>query len=191
MANIVALRGYVGRDYKRAYPSRDEFADWLYPHHVLVVAQYAREIAARHGVDPDLCEAAALLHDFADAYISRKSENHEAVSLDRARTALQVCGYDETVISKIVDDALRYHSCRGSDRPKSDEGKVLATADALAHFLTDFYPFIVGQWSRRPLEEVRSWVREKIERDYHTKIFYDDERAKVAETYQLLKKQFA
>ena len=94
-------------------------------------------------------------------------------------------------VHRLVDDALRFHSCHGEDRPQSDEGKVLATADARAHFQSDFYAYMQDHvFKDRGTEAFKHWAAEKIERDYHVKIFYDDQRAVVAPTYKKLQKQF-
>ena len=191
MAKISSLRKMVAELYGRQVPGRDIWSEWLYENHVLVVARFAREIAARHGIDPDLCETAALLHDLGDALTSRHDLMHEQISLDKAEELLVAASYDESTVRRLVDDALRYHSCHGDERPQSDEGKVLATADACAHFLTDFYPRMQELIFRgRGAETFRSWAAEKIERDYNTKIFYHDERDLVKPAYEKYRKLY-
>lgn len=191
MDSIEKVRSAVAALYGRQTSAQDVWAGWLYDNHVLVVAKYTREVAERHHVDPDLCEAAALLHDIADALTSRHDPAHGQLSLDKAEELLLAAGYDDETVRRLVDDALRYHSCHGDERPQSDEGKVLATADALAHFLTDFYAVMQDfVFKERGIEVFRHWAAEKIERDYHIKIFYDDERAMVTPTYEKLKQLF-
>lgn len=189
---IEKVRMAVAELYGQHNPARAVWADWLYENHVLIVAKFAREVAERHGVDADTCEAAALLHDLGDAVTSRHDPAHGWVSLDRAEELLVAAGYDEITIRRLVDDALRYHSCHGDECPQSDEGKVLATADALAHFLTDFYPYMQECVLKdRGVEAFRRWAAEKIERDYHIKIFYDDERARVKSAYEKYRQLFS
>lgn len=188
MESIENVRGAVAALYGQRLPNRDIWSEWLYDNHVLVVAKFAREVAERHGVNPDTCEAVALLHDLGDALTSRHNPGHEQLSLRKAEELLRTAGYDERTVRRLVDDALRYHSCHSDERPKSDEGKVLATADALAHLLTDFYSYMrdVVFKERGPVEFQR-WVAEKIERDYYAKIFYDHERTMAAPAYEKLK----
>lgn len=189
---IEKVRLAVADLYERRVPGRDIWSEWLYENHVLVVARFAREVAERQGVDPDLCEAAALLHDLADAVTSRYDPEHGQISLNEAEKVLVAAGYDANTVRRIVDDALRYHSCHGDERPQSDEGKVLATADALAHFLTDFYPYMQKNvFKDRGAEAFRRWAAEKIERDYHVKIFYDGERARVKPAYEKYRQLFS
>jgi putative nucleotidyltransferase with HDIG domain len=191
MGHIESIRTEVAKLYGQRTQAQDIWTDWIYPNHTLVVAKYAREVAERHGIDADMCEAVALLHDIGDAVTSRHDPAHGQVSLEKAEELLVAAGYDEQMVRRLVDDALRYHSCHGDDRPQSDEGKVLATADALAHFLTDFYAFMQDNvFKDRGVEVFRGWAAEKIERDYRVKIFYDDERLAVASTYEKLRKLF-
>lgn len=185
MNAIEKVRATVAELYSKLPPNHDAWSDWLYDNHVLVVAKYAREVAERHGVDPDLCEAAALLHDLGDAVTSRHDPAHERVSLSRAEEVLVAAGYDNATVRRLVDDALRYHSCHGDERPQSDEGKVLATADAMAHFLTDFYEFMEKcVFDDRGTRFFNRWSSEKVERDYRVKIFYEEERAMVTPAYK-------
>lgn len=188
MKPIEKVRGAVAALYEQQLPNRDIWSEWLYDNHVLVVAKFAREVAERHGADPDTCEAVALLHDLGDALTSRHDPGHEQLSLRKAEELLHAAGYDEQTVRRLVDDALRFHSCHGAERPKSEEGKVLATADALAHFLTDFYAYMRDVvFKDRGPEAFKRWVAEKIERDYHAKIFYDHERTMVTPTYEKVK----
>lgn len=189
---IETTRTQIAELYGRHTPTCDVWSGWLYDNHVLIVAKYAREVAERHNVDPDLCETAALLHDLGDTVTSRHDPAHAQISLDKAEELLVAAGYDESTIRRLVDDALRYHSCHGDKHPQSDEGKVLATADAMAHFLTDFYPYMQENvFKDRSDEAFRRWAAEKIERDYHIKIFYDDERARVKPAYEKYRQLFS
>lgn len=106
-----------------------------------MVANYATNLAKGFKANEEYSRAAALLRDIADTKMSRFSEQHEGESLNIARQLLKECGYDDDEISLIVDDAVKYHSCKDNTLPKSLEGRVLATADALAHLQTDFYNF--------------------------------------------------
>lgn len=175
-------------EYLAQYPEREQWADWLWPNHVLVVTRFAGELAQKYGANEELAKAAALLHDCADFKMSRFAEGHDSESISLARGILQDSGYNETEIAVVVDDAIRLHSCYGDDRPTTLEGKVLATADALAHFKTDFY--IHAAWSfgkDRTLESLQSWALKKIDRDRDAKIHFEDERAAVANDHAVLR----
>lgn len=192
MGNIEQVRIKVQQLYGQKDPQRDEWADWLYENHVLVVANYARDLAAKYGADAQLSEAAALLHDIADIRMARANPQHEQTSLDIARQILTETGFSTDEISLVVDDAIRWHSCHDGHKPKSKEGLVLATADSLAHLKTDFYVYAAWAFGRtRSLEELKDWVLQKIERDLYAKISFDEERESARPDYECMKLLFS
>ena len=110
--------------YEAKHPTRTDWADWLYQHHVFIVADYANRLARQYGADSELVIAASILHDIADAVMSRFHENHATESLTIARALLQESGFSNKEISIIVDDAIAKHSCYDGDQSMSLEGKV-------------------------------------------------------------------
>lgn len=193
MERLKKLEEKVKSLYQQKDPNRDEWADWLADNHVFVVADYATELARKHDADEELARAAALLHDIADVRMERKNEKHEEESLKLARDLMQEAGYSDDEIKLVVDDAIRFHSCHGDERPDSVEGKILSTADSMAHLKTDFY--IYATWAfgydHRALEEVKAWVLKKIERDLNNKTFFDDVRQELVPDYERIKELFS
>lgn len=189
MEKIEKLRDLVRDAYERHLPTADPWSDWLYENHVLVVARYAVELAQRRGANVELSEAAALLHDLADFKMERVNPNHEAESLRLAREFMEQAGYGEEIIALVVDDAVKFHSCHGDDRPKSIEGLVLATADAFGHLKTNFYFFAAWFFGKdgRTLEQFREWSLKKLDRDLYNKISFEDEREATRADYEKLK----
>ena len=178
--------------YTNKDPGRDEWTDWLYDNHVLVVAMYARKLAKKYGANEDLSEAAALLHDIADAKMARIDPNHEEASLEIARRIMTVVGFSAEEIALVVDDAIRYHSCYDGKKPNSKEGLILATADSLAHLKTDFYVFAAWAFGKtRTLDELKEWAIKKIDRDLYAKISFDDEREDARADYNSIKEFFS
>lgn len=179
--------------YQQKDPARDEWADWLADNHVFVVADYATELAQKHGANKELARAAALLHDIADVKMKREDSGHETESLKIARNLMQDTGYNDDEIKLVVDDAIRYHSCHGDERPESIEGKILSTADSMAHLKTDFY--IYAAWAfgydHRTLETVKAWALKKIERDLNNKMFFDEIRQELVPDYERIKELFS
>lgn len=193
MARLEDLWQKVESLYNQKLESRDDWADWLYPNHVVVVTNNAKAIAEKKGANVELAQVAALLHDVADFKMNRMDPGHEEESLKVAREVMQAHGYTEEEIALVVDDAIRYHSCHGDERPKSKEGLVLATADSLAHLQTNFYVFASWSFGRlgRNLEDLVSWVLTKIERDLNNKISFDDIREEARPDYEMIKELFS
>ncbi|HSX16888.1 MAG TPA: HD domain-containing protein [Patescibacteria group bacterium] len=192
MARLDDLWRKVESLYSEKLETREDWADWLYPNHVVVVARSAKSIAERKGANVELSQVAALLHDVADIKMKRADPGHEAESLKTARELMQAHGYTTDEISLVVDDAIRYHSCHGDERPKSVEGLVLATADSLAHLQTNFYVHAAWEFGKsgRNLEKLTAWTLEKIEGDLHNKIAFDDIREEARPDYEMIKELF-
>lgn len=192
MARLDDLWRKVESLYNEKLSTRDDWTEWLYPNHVVVVAHNAKRIAEQKGADSELSQVAALLHDIADIKMGRVSAGHAEESLKIARELMKQHAYTADEISLVVDDAIRYHSCHGEERPKSIEGLVLATADSLAHLQTSFY--IHATWdfgkSGRSLENLTSWALKKIESDLNRKISFDDIREEARADYEMLKDLF-
>jgi putative nucleotidyltransferase with HDIG domain len=187
MTRIEQLESLVRDLYEAKSDQRNDWADWLYENHVFWVADKAVEIAESHNVNPEYARAAAMLHDIADAVISRRLEDHEPKSLEIARDLLKKADFTDAEIVLIVDDAIRYHSCRGDEKPTSQEGLVLATADAMAHFQTEFFLHAFADAGLNDYAQRKEWAREKIEKDFHKKIFFESERESVRPQYETLK----
>lgn len=155
---------------ERAYLDCIEpFGQWVWKNHVPIVVARTEELAKIHGANEDLAVAGALLHDFGDAFIYRHAEAHEEISMQKATEVLKEADYSEIEISRILNEVIKPHSCRNGHLPESLEGKVMATADALAHLTTDFY--VQFTWLHIPenktYDEFLEWVTEKLDRDFH------------------------
>lgn len=193
MSRLDNLWKQVESFYSDKLDGREDWADWLYPNHVVIVTRNAKRIAELKGANVELSQVAALLHDVADFKMKRANPNHEEESLKTAREVMQQNGYSEDEIKLVVDDAIRYHSCHGNERPKSKEGLVLATADSLAHLQTNFYLFAVWEFGKsgRSLDDLKEWVLKKIERDLNNKILFDDIREEARPDYEMIKNLFS
>ena len=189
MTRIEKLKQEVIRLYQKKSPNRADWADWLSKNHVFKVSSIAKDFAERQGVNPELAEAAGMLHDIADSEMSRDNVKHEQRSLELARDLQKKTGFNDQEIKVVVDDAIKFHSCIGKEKPKSSVGQIMATADAFAHLTTDFYLF--GLWStgeKQSFEKSKKWALNKIERDFHSKILYKEIKSEAEPYYYVLKK---
>jgi putative nucleotidyltransferase with HDIG domain len=187
------MQGLVTALYEAHDPARADWADWLGEHHVFLVADYATDLARRFGADEELARAGGLLHDIADTKMSRFADNHEETSLAMARELMQQAGFNDDEVRRTADDAIRFHSCHDGRVPEGLEGKVLATADAKAHLLSDFYLFAAWAMGKegKTLDEVKQYVLKKIDRDFNDKIIFDEVRAECTVAYNALKTVFS
>jgi HD superfamily phosphodiesterase len=192
MTRIKNLEAKIRQLYESRDPNRADWADWLYDEHVFIVADNAVILAEKYGANAEYSSAAAMLHDIADATMSRFAESHEQASLDISRQLLEECNYTPEEIALIVDDAIKYHSCHDGNIPSSTEGKVLATADSIAHLATNFYELATAALKgEKTSEQINEWVLKKLDRDFHNKILFEDVKDEVHSNYELLKKQYS
>ena len=192
MTKLDKLEEAVKKLYEAKNPERDGWADWMVDNHVFLVADYATDLANRFGANTDLARAGALLHDIADCKLARMDPGHEAESLKIARELMVQSGYTKEEISLVADDAIRYHSCHDGKSPESIEGKILATADSMAHLKTGFY--IHAAWAfgkTKTLQQLKEWVLKKIERDLNDKVFFDEVREELRPDYEIIKNLFS
>jgi aromatic ring-opening dioxygenase catalytic subunit (LigB family) len=192
MEKLDALRQAVEKLYTQGNPGADVWVYWAYPNHVLVVADLAEKIAKAHDANVTFAVAGALLHDIADAVMARKSENHEAESLKLAGQLLQETGFSAEDTGFILHEIIEPHSCKDL-MPTKLEGKVVATADGAAHFLTDFYPHFCWQHygPKDDYQVFKDWMLQKMEKDFTKKLFFEDIKQEVAPHYEALKLVFA
>jgi uncharacterized protein len=189
MPNLNKLSDLVLSTYKQ---SDQDFGQWMIENHVPIVAKQAQILSDRFGADANIAVAGAWLHDFGDAFVHRFDEKHEQISQKEARQALVHASYSPSQIEQVLTEVIAPHSCRDGNLPFTLEGKVMATADALAHLTTDFY--LQFTWMHLPenmnYQQFLKWVSEKLERDFHRKIFFDEVRAEVIHRYESLKEVF-
>lgn len=166
---------------------------WMWQNHVQWVADKARKLAEKYGADTEKTYCAALLHDLADCQYERGHEDFDSWAETKGKEVLVSARFSEDAAREIIAVIIRPHSCRPGNLPTTLEGKVPATADAMFHLQTSFFPLL--SYMHRPkrtktYEEWQEWFNEKIERDYGPKIFFEDERDEVRKDYEALKRVF-
>lgn len=193
MDRLERLSEKVHALYESKRPERAEWADWLYANHVFAVATKAGEVAASLGADGELAQVAGMLHDIADAVMSRENPNHAAGSAKLATDMMREAGFTDSEIKIVVEDAMALHGCHDGRLPQTPEGRALATADGAIHLTTDFYDYAweMSQADHESTQEFKDWALPKIERDYRTKILIDEVRREVAGAYERRKAAIA
>ncbi len=179
---------------QQAYASSEQdFAQWMWQHHVPVVAAKALELSKEYSADADLAVAGAWLHDFGDVFVDRFDSKYAEITEREVKKILSAAGYTKTDIKRVILEVIAPHSCNDGHLPKTVEGKVLATADALAHLNTDFY--LQFAWKHLPenktYDEFRQWATQKIDRDFRVKIQFEDIQDELIGRYLSLRDVFA
>ncbi len=144
-----------------------EESDWKY--HMLPVIKYTKKLAKIYHVNEELAELAALLHDIGRVDI-KHDEDHHIVGIPIAEEILKKFDYSDKVI-KEVKHVVASHRTNKGPKPKTMVAKIVANADAMAHF--DILPvFFWWRKSRKgyTFEETLNWVNNKIINDWKIKI---------------------
>lgn len=128
--------------------------------HVERVRAIALEIAKSYeGVDVEALEVAALLHDIARNGV--RSGDHALRSAEVARRILELAGWPEERIDKVVD-AILAHSYSAGREPTTLEGEILSDADkidalgAIGVARALMYGGAIGRGLEETLEHMRS-----------------------------------
>lgn len=163
--------------------------------HVLLVEKYSHEIYRKEKNGRlDLILAGALTHDISDAVVYRHSKDSDLVGEDFQLRLMLESGYSKDEVSFVKKEITDVHSCRDIF-PSKIEGKIVASADAMAHLNSDFY--LRFCWDHMPkgkvetLQDYKNWVLSKIERDYNNKIFFDWLKKDMKDNYISLKRIFS
>ncbi len=172
--------------------SNEGVAKWLYKSHVLIVANYAKQIAEKNKANSELCILGALFHDIARCWGVFDEPQLMNESLVKAKELMQENNYSEKEI-QTVKEIILTHSCN-EEMPETVEEKVLASADALAHFMTDFYlDLIFFKWIEpaEKMETFKPWVLKKIDRDFNKKIFFKEFKELARKRFEALQTLFS
>lgn len=153
--------------------------------HIKSVVDYSKAMSVKYGADLEVVWLGALLHDIARL---EDKEPHEEFGSQMAYDLLIKNGFDQELAAKVRDIVLS-HRCT-KYLPQTIEQKIVASADAMAHFLRPFYIW-VNRYPKRTFDETLSRNFNKIERDYNEKIFFADEKKLVEANYLTLKDWFS
>lgn len=161
-----------------------EFYRWFWEIHVKQVIEFSKQMAVKYGADLEVVWLAAILHDIARL---EDLEPHDEIGSKKAYEILIKKGFDSKLAHE-VEITILTHRCK-KYAPETLEQKIVATADAMAHFIPPFY-FWIGKYSNKDFADVLEKNRKKIERDYNEKIFFEDEKKLVELQYGVLKSWF-
>jgi len=174
-------------------PETKSMGLWMWHNHVQWVADKTRQLSNKYNANEEMAVSAALLHDLADSRYDRDDSLFDKWSEEKAFEVLKEADFTEEEAEEIVEIIIRPHSCRPGKLPTTPEGKVLATADAIFHLQTSFFTALCYQnrpSSIKSLEAWQTWCEEKIEKNYNSKIFFEDEKAEVTADYEALGRVF-
>lgn len=159
-----------------------EFYGLFWNIHIKPVIEYSKQMAEKYGADKEAVWIGAILHDIARL---TDEEPHDEIGSEKAYQMLVERGFDNELTEKAKSIILT-HRCRKYP-PEKLEQKIVASADAMAHFLPPFYLWF-AKYTSKPLSEMLESNLKKIERDFNEKIFFEDEKKMIKPQYEVLRR---
>jgi len=138
----------------------------IYINHFLPVVDYAKLLANGKGVDLELIEIAALLHDIGSILNGR--ENHHITGAEIAEKKLTELNYPNDKIQKIKNCILHHRGSIGNSF-NSIEEQIIAEADSLTLFgnLEGYFLWVIEQDGIKDQKRIRESVRQKIQNKWN------------------------
>lgn len=159
----------------------EDFFHSFWDIHVKPVIEFSKQMAKKYKADKEAVWLGAILHDIARL---TNEKPHDEIGSSKAYALVIKKGFSEETADKVKNIVLK-HRCKKYP-PETLEEKVVASADAMAHFLPPFYIWL-SKYYDKTFAEIMEEIRKKIDRDYNEKIFFEDEKKSVSEHYKLLK----
>ena len=167
--------------------SKGLIADWFFSVHLLGVEKFAKWLLSKlPKANKGIVMLGVWLHDLQR--IRGLKGDHQKIGAREAEKVTKQFGYNKLTIDK-VQKIILSHSCFNDQKPKTVEGKILATADAMAHYHNDFY-LQIAVTGQRSLKGYKEWVLEKLDRNYNVKICFPFAKKKIKARHDLFKKVF-
>jgi len=171
---LIKIRKLVQKKFNQEY--------WQY--HMLPMIKRALQLAKFYKVDKEMVELAALLHDIGRAKSGDK-DNHHFIGATMVEKILKKFKYDQKIIDEIKHCIESHRSLKGPE-PKTLMAKIIANADAMAHF--NVFPVLIYYRGKKyNFEETIKWVRAKVERNWLKKITLPKAKKLVEKKYLAIK----
>lgn len=156
--------------------------DWYYRDHLLAVEKFSKYLLKNlPKANKEIVILGVWLHDLQG--IRGLKGDHQKVGAREAGKIMKDFNYDKELIKKVKDIILT-HACY-KEMPTTIEGKILASADAMAHYFNDYY-LIVATSGEMDLKSYKKWALEKLNRDYNKKIFFNFAKKKIKKRHDTL-----
>ena len=174
-------------DIKAQYVTNKNTPVWFLEEHIKVVEVYAHKLCDLFlHADREAVICAVWFHDIGR--LEGIDEGHDVYGGNEAQRLLEGAGISSKIIEKVVDACLG-HRCK-EVKPKTLEGKILSSADAMSHFHGTLPLRIFASKISQGIsfEDTLSKLRLKLERDFNEKIQFEEAREMVRERYEAWRK---
>jgi len=165
--NYKKIISEVKRIVKEANDSpQNKFGSSVWEYHLESVAKYALILGKKLGADLEVVELASYLHDYSSLVNIKNAKEHHLHSARMAEEILKLTTFPKEKIEKVKACILAH---RGSVKmpKKTLEEKIVASADAMAHFnyIPDMF-FLVYGINKFKTKEGAFWLKAKLGRSW-------------------------
>lgn len=159
---IEKIRKFVEEESKKP---KNWWGKEFYSLHIVSVHKYVKQLAEKLGVDLEIVELAALLHDIGSIIHGR--ENHHLTGAEIAEKKLKELNYPQEKIEKIKHCIIAH---RGSEniKPETIEAKIIKDADSLSTFDHITGPFMAAfVFEKRGQVDANNSVKKKFQNSFN------------------------
>ena len=167
-----------------ADPKRKEFLKNFWDYHVAKVMEESMKMAEKYGGDKEVVYIGAMMHDVGFIYSKTR---HSVVGAVKAYSILLKNKFGKKIAREVSNIALT-HQCK-HEFPNTIEEKIVATADAIAHFSPAYY-LGLSVIAKEDYKDLAKKNFLKLIKDYDNKIFFETERKKFKRVMKSFKKIF-
>jgi len=154
-------------------------------HHISPVVKYAKLLAKKLDADEEICEIAALLHDYASVVNKDWYPEHHVHSARLAEEILLKHNYPKEKI-EAVKHCIMSHRASKNIPQETMEAKIVASADSMAHFdNVHSLLYLAFTVHKMDIEQGTKWVLDKLARSWNKLI--PDAKEIIKEKYDAIK----
>lgn len=157
-------------------------------YHIKVVVANGLKLAEIYKADKEVVEVACWLHDIARAkgLMPGEDNNHHITGAKKAEEILLELNYPREKIDKITQCILTHRGAKNEYSPQTIEEKIVANADAMAHFdsFLNLFSEFVGP---NNFEEGLALIEAKLERDWNKKLTLPEAKELEKSNYEAIK----
>jgi len=160
------------------------FGYGAWSHHISSVVKYAKVLAKKLNADEEICEIAALLHDYASVVNKDWYPEHHVHGARLAEEILSEYNYPKKI--EAVKHCILAHRASKNITPETLEARIVASADSMAHF-DNVHSLLYLAFVRHKMsiDEGTKWVLDKLERSWNKLI--PEAKEIVKEKYDAIK----
>lgn len=170
---------------KTCLKATNAYGHGSWSHHISEVVKYSKMLAKKLNADEEIVEIAALLHDYGSVINKDWMPEHHIHSTRLAEEILRKYNYPEDKIKKVKHCIIAHRASKNIPR-ETIEAKIVASADALAHFdKVNSLLYFVFVKQKMGINEGTKWVSDKLDRSW--KKLMPEAKDMIKEKYKAMK----